>query len=212
MLIQYNKLQDMICYISIPILGLIIFYNQLFFSYLFDINVAKMLLMPIFFLCAASFLQVAFYAPYHFMLATGEAGILVRVSSYNLLVSLPTAVISIYFWGLTGAGLAFCFSRLFNLLYLIPKLSRKCLKLSPIVWYLHIIKIFSLFITSYAVIWLILNLSDIQSIYGVTVGYLVASILFMGGAWFLIGNEFKSSLINLGMKTSLFKRSKCRID
>jgi O-antigen/teichoic acid export membrane protein len=210
MLTSYKKLQDMVCYSSVPLFAFVIFYNQIIFSYLFDINVAKMLLMPVMFLCAAYFLQVAFLIPYRFMLATGEADIVVKLSSFNLLFSLPTAIISIYFLGLTGAGFAFFLSRLFNLFYGVPKLSRQCLKLSSVHWYLHIIKVFLLFMMSYSSIWLILHFSQVQSISGITIGYMVASILFLGGAWFLIGNEFKSSLINMGMKVCHFiKLDKC---
>jgi len=203
-LTQYNKLQDMVCYISIPILAFVIFYNQIFFSYLFDKNIAEMLLVPVVFLCMGSFLQIAFHVPYNLILALGKANIVVKVSSLNLLISVPTAVISIHFWGLAGAGIAFLLSRLFNSIVLIPNFSKDCLNLSPIAWYLHIMKILFSFIMSYAIVWLILYLNDIQSVYNITIGFLIASTLFISSAWLLIGEEFKSSLTSLRTRISPF--------
>lgn len=200
---QYNKLQDVICYISAPILAFIVFYNQPIFLYLFDLQIAEMLSVPIIFLCAAAFLQVSYLAPHGLLLASGESGLALRASSLNLLISLPTAVIAIYLWGLTGAGIAYFVSRLFILMYLIPKLSRRCFRRSPLVWYFHILKIVSAVTMTYAFVWLLLDLSDIRSIYGITIGYFIASILYIGVAWFLVGKEFKSSLIELGNKTGL---------
>lgn len=195
--VYYRKIQDACCYGTLPIFGFILYYNQALFSYMFSEKIAEGLLMPTLVLCCALFLQTSFVTSYRLMLAMGEAGIIAKISSYNLIISLPAAFIAINYWGLTGAGVALLLSRCFVLFYGVPKISKKCLKQPVKAWYLHLMTSLLLFVMSYGIVLLILFSLEMRSLFSLTLGYLFSTIIYLVGAWFLIGIKTKEGVINL---------------
>jgi len=143
--------------------------------------------------------------PYVFSLAVGKPGIAVRLNFYALFVVLPTTVISIYFLGLTGAGLSWVFYHIFAYSYGVPRICRECMEIPVWKWYLHVLRIFALVGLTYGIAWMLLSVIGSHSILSLTLAYAGASIVFLIVAYFLIGDELRGTL------SRLFQTAKARI-
>lgn len=192
---QYQKLQDVVCFGIVPIYAVIPFIFIPLFSYLFNQEIAHLLLLPTIFLCISAYMNGTLSIPHIVTLAMGKPGIVVRQNIYALFVVLPATIFFISQWGLKGAGLSTVFYHLFAYGYIVPKFSSACLKLPAPQWYKHILKIVALTTMTYGFLWLIMYKTSSFSVFGLILGYCLASILYLLGSFFMIGDELKKILI-----------------
>lgn len=194
---QYWKMQDLLCFGIVSVFAAIPFALLPLFSYIFNADIAKLLLLPTTLLCVGFFMNGTLNIPYVFSLAVGKPGITARMNFYALFVVLPVTAFLIYFFGLTGAGLSWVFYHVFAYLYGVPRICSECLKISVWKWYEHIIKIFALIILTYGLAWIINEFVGNHSILSLTLAYAVGSVAFLMAAYFMIGDELRKALYRL---------------
>ncbi len=197
MMSQYRKLQDLLCFGIVPIFTAVPFALLPLFSYLLNEEAARLLLLPTTLLCMGFYMNGTLNVPYVFSLAVGKPEIAARQNFYALFVVLPVTALLIYFFGLTGAGLSWVFYHIFAYSYGMPRICRECMEIPVRMWYFHVLKIFTLVGLTYGVAWIILGIIDNHSIPSLALAYVGASIVFLIGAYFLIGDELRGSLSGL---------------
>ena len=194
LMVQYRKLQDLVCLSLVPIYAAISFAVLPLFSFLLDTEAAQLLLLPTALLCLGFYLNGTVTVPYVFSLAVGKPEIATRINLYALLFVLPVAVFLIYFLSLVGAALAWVFYHLFYYIYGIPKICRDCLNISVWEWYFHVIRIIIIAGLIYGIAWIISANIDFQSISSLAACYSFASIAFLQATWFIVGQPLRGSL------------------
>ena len=197
MMSQYRKLQDILCFGTVPLFGIIPFAVLPVFGFIFNPDVARMLLLPITFLTLGFYMNGALNVPYVFSLAVGKPEISAKSNFLALFIVLPVTGILIYFFGLTGAGFSWVFYHLFAYSYAVPRICSECLKISAWKWYRHILKIFTLITLTYGLAWTINEFIGNRSILSLALAYAGGSIAFLISAYFMIGDELRNTLLQL---------------
>jgi O-antigen/teichoic acid export membrane protein len=192
---QYHKLQDFVCFCILPIFAMIVFVTIPLFSYIFNRQVADLLLLPVTLLCIGFYMNGTVTVPYMFSLAVGKPGIGAKFNFFALFVVLPLTIILIYFFGLTGAGLAWVFYNIFSYSYAMPRICKECINIKPKDWFFHITRIFILAILTYGLSWLVLSAIKNHSIIALTLAYLSASVAYSFFSYFLITKELRKTII-----------------
>jgi len=192
---QYQKLQDLLCFAIVPIFAAIPFAVLPLFSYILNADTARLLLLPTTLLCVGFYMNGTLNIPYVFSLAVGKPGITARQHFYDLFVTLPATVILIYYLNIVGAGASLVFFYVFHYVYGLPRICSECLIIPVWKWYLHVIRIFVLIGLTYGVGWIILRFLGSYSIPYLASTYIGASIVFLIGAYFMIGDELRESLL-----------------
>ncbi|MFA6636511.1 MAG: oligosaccharide flippase family protein [Candidatus Omnitrophota bacterium] len=191
---QYHKLQDMLCYGMVPVLAFVMFFFMPAFSYMFDIIVARKLLLPAFFLCVGFYMNNTLKTSYVYSLAVGKPRIGFKQNLYTILIVLPLSVGLIKSFGLKGAGFSWVFYQIFAYLYSVPRVCRECLDIPVFEWYAHIAKIFVLIAGTYGVAWYVISVNEFNSFFLIFGAYAVASTFFILISFFMVGKGLKGLL------------------
>jgi len=205
---QYYKLQDLLCFGILPIFAAIPFALVPVFSFLFNAQIANLLLLPTTFLCLGIYMNGTVTIPYVFSLAVGKPNITAKMNFYALFFVLPPSVILIYFFGLPAAGLYLVFYHIFAYFYSIPKICKECLGIKVKDWYFHIFRIFILAILTYGASWFILGVINNHSIFALILAYLLSSVVYLYFSYFLITKELKKTLFYYVQLLLNIKKSK----
>lgn len=196
-IMQYRKLHDLLCFATIPIFAAILFAAMPLFSYLFNSEVAQMLLLPITFLCVGYYMNGALHVPYVFSLAVGKPEISAKSNFLALFTVLPVTGVLIYFFGLSGAAFSWVFYHLFAYSYAVPRICSECLEIPVGDWYKHVVKIAALAGVTYGVAWLVVAPGGAYTVQSLALAYVAASLLFLAGAYRMIGGELRRTLLRL---------------
>ncbi len=197
MRVQYSKLHDMICFATVPLFAAVPFFALPLFGYLFNVEAAQELLLPITFLCVGYYMNGTLNVPFVFSLAIEQPEISVRANFYALFIVLPVTALLIYFFGLAGAGFSWVFYHLFAYSYTIPRICSECLKISVLEWYQHILRIFVLTGLTYGLGWILLASRNIYTIQALSIVYITASLVFLISAYRMMGEELRETLLQL---------------
>lgn len=197
LLSQYGKLHDLLCFAAVPIFTAFPFAALPLFTFVLNAEAARLLLLPVAFLCLGFYMNATLNIPYVFSLAVGKPGISARSNFYALFMVSPVTVLLVYFWGLNGAGLSWIFYHLFAYTYGVPRICRECLGIPTLNWYLHVLKAAVPAILTYGVAWMVIASVGSHSILSSALAYLVASIVFLAIAYASIGSELRESLSGL---------------
>jgi O-antigen/teichoic acid export membrane protein len=190
----YHKVQDLICFGTIPMFAVAPFAAIPVFSRLFDMRSAHMLLLPATFLCIAGYMNGALTTPYVYSLAVGRPDISARMASLALLVVLPSSALAIYFFRLSGAGFSAVVYQIFAYSYGAPRISRECLGMPARVWHWHIFRIMILAVGIYGSAWMVLVLLGSLSLLNLILAYGAASLLYCAIAYRMIGEDLRQSI------------------
>jgi O-antigen/teichoic acid export membrane protein len=198
LLLEYNKLQDFLCFVTAPIFAAIPFAAVPVFAFVLNAEAARLLLLPITFLSLGFYLNATLNAPYILSLAVGRADISARFTFYALFVVPPAAAALVYFFGLAGAAFSWVVYNLFSYVYTIPRICVECrLGISPLKWYVRVFRLVGPAAIVYGAAWAICRTAGHGSIYALVVGYGLASSLFVWGSFLLIGTELRDSFRRL---------------
>jgi len=195
LLAQYHKLQDLLCFATLPVLSSIPFVAVPLFTYLLNPQAARILLLPVTLLCVGTYMNGTLHIPYVFSLAAGKPEITARLNFYALFVVIPVAVISVYYFGLAGAGVSWVFYHLFAYAYAIRRICSECLGISTAGWYRHVLKMAGLASVTYGAAWMIRAAMGTESILSLALAYAFASIAFLVGAYWMIGDELRKTFL-----------------
>jgi len=200
MLSQYRKLQDLVCFTTLPLFAAVIFAAKPLFTLLFNAEAARLLLLPVVFLCLGFYMNGALTIPYAFSLADGRPDISARSNFYALFIVLPVTTLLVHFFALNGAGFSWVWYHLFAYTYAVPRICRECLATSTWGWYVHVFKPMALGCATYGAAWLFLASAGQHSILPLTLMYVLASCLFLLGSFAWIGTELRGSAFSLVRK------------
>ena len=193
---QYAELQDLICYITVPLFAAFPFAALPLFTYLFNLEIAKTLLLPVSLLSLGFYMNGTLNLPYQFSLAAGKPEISVRSNLYAVLIILPITVLLIYKLKLLGAGLSSVLLHLFIYAYAIRRICRECIGFPARMWYLHVLKFYALAGLIYGSAWIILEFLCAHSFFSKAIAYSGATIIFLSSAYFIIGDELRKTIDN----------------
>jgi O-antigen/teichoic acid export membrane protein len=191
---QYRKMQDLICFISLPLLAAVPFALLPIFTVVFNPEIARIMLLPATILCLGFYLSGAGAVPYIVSLAMGRPDIAARTNFYCLFVTVPATILLVYYLGMIGASASMVVFYLFNYMYSLPRICSECMEFPVWKWYVHVLKILLLGGLTYGIAWLILILSNAFSIVYLIIAYMSASITFFSGAYCMISDELRESL------------------
>jgi O-antigen/teichoic acid export membrane protein len=197
LLIQYRKLQDLICYGMVPLFAAAVFGAVPIYSYLFNRQVAGALLLPTALLCVGYFMSATVLIPYTFSVASGRPDIASRSNLIALFVVIPVTTTAIYFYGLTGAATSWVVYHLFLYAYMIPRICRECLLISTRSWYAHVVRVFGLSALTYGAFWILVVIPHSYSTTVLVIAYLAASSAFLGLALLMIGPDLRETIWHL---------------
>jgi O-antigen/teichoic acid export membrane protein len=193
---KYHMLQDLICYGMVPLFACIPFAFIPLFSYILNKEIAHMLLLPCFILCLAFYLHTTAFIPHFFALALGKPDIPMRLNFYVFVISLPASVVLIYQLDLIGAALSLLVPRIIAYTYAVPRICKECLLISTLAWYKHILKILLLAVVIYGLAWTIIVLNHNYSVFNLLLTYLVSTLVFSIGAFYMAGDEMRVSILH----------------
>ena len=202
LMLQYRKLQDLLCFASVPILAIIPFAVLPTFAFIFNEEIAQTLLLPVTFLCLGFYMNGTVAIPYIFSLAVGRPDISARQNFYGYFVTVPVTILLVYWAGIKGASFSMVFFYFFVYVYTIRRICSECMAIPPRKWYLGVAKIVALISVTYGTAWIILVLSNAFSVVCLTMAYLLASIAFLMGGYFMISDELRQTVLlhlNIGL-------------
>ena len=194
LLAQYRKLQDLIGYGMVLPFAATIFGAMPVYTYIFNRQVAWLLLLPTALLCLGFFFYSTVNVPYTFAVALGRPDIASRSYALALIVVIVVTPTLILLYGLAGAASSWVIYQLFLYAYMIPRIYRACLHISPLTWYAHILKVLALAGLTYGAAWLLLVVPHPYSIPVIVATYIGASVIFLGGALLLIGPDLRQTV------------------
>ena len=130
-------------------------------------------------------------------IAGGKPEIDLRTLLYSLIVVVPFSVFAIRQFGLVGAPLGLLILDLVYYFYAIPRYCKLCLRLPPIEWYARAAKYIGLIVFAYRPsLYVVVVIGEFDSIF-LALGYIASTLLFLLGSFFVVGNEFKASVVEI---------------
>ena len=183
---QYRKLQDLVCFGTLPVFAAIPFFALPLLGYLFNDQIAQSLLLPTAFLSLGFYMNATITMPYTTSLAVGRPRIAVQLNLVALLVVTPVTAALVYLFGIPGAAFSWIFYHLFAYAYAVPRWCSQCLHQSSRTWYVHVCRAFALGALAYGLPWLLAALLDYRTIVPLAVLFLAASIAYSAAAYRLL--------------------------
>jgi len=196
---QYVKLQDLVCYGTLPLFAGICFAALPVYGYVFDPAAAQQLLLPTALLAVGTWMNATLSIPYVLSLAVGKTDIPMRTSVIGVILILPVTALLVYRFGLAGAGLSWVCYHVFAYAYMAPRVARECLGMSPVTWFAHVGKVAVSAAAAYGLVWIVIS-PHAASLPAAAGGYIVASALFLGAAALLIGPDLKFTIRRLALR------------
>jgi O-antigen/teichoic acid export membrane protein len=197
LLSQYRKLQDLLCYGTVPLFAGVCFAAIPVFTYVLNAQSASVLLIPTAWLSLGTYMNGAVSIPYMFALAVGRPDIPLKQTLLALFVVLPATLLLILKFGLAGAGFSWVFYQLFNFSYMVPRICRECLQTPLRDWYAHFARALVWAGATYGTAWIAIAVPSGYSLLGLAAGFVLATIAFAAGAIVLIGPDLKGTLRKL---------------
>jgi O-antigen/teichoic acid export membrane protein len=200
---RYNKFQELVCLTTVPLFAAVPFAALPVFTYIFNADVAKALLLPVTFLAIGFYMNGTLTVPYIFSLAVGKPEITVRFNFLALFIVLPVMALLIYFFGLTGAGFSLVFYHLVSYGYAMPRVCFQCLEIPVSKWYAQIGKIFGLAFSIYGFTWGILIGIGVHTVLSNMLAYVGATAIFLFSAYFISDVELRAQVNRLSHELRL---------
>jgi len=194
LLLQYRKLQDLVCYGTLPIFTGIIFAAVPVYTYVFNAGVAQRLLLPTAFLALGTWMNATISIPYMLSVAMGKQRIAMRTTVLAIVFVLPVTVLLIYRLGLNGAALSWVYYHVFAYAYMVPRICRECLGTRPVAWFQHAAKAFGIGVAIDGLAWVVLVMPNEASLPIVVVAYVIATLVFAPIGLLLIGPDLRFTL------------------
>jgi O-antigen/teichoic acid export membrane protein len=197
LLTQYRKLQDLLCWGTIPLFAGVCFAALPVYRYVFNNEAAWLLLIPTVLLSLGTYMNGTMAIPYMFSIAVGRPDLGLKANLWALVIVLPITVWLIYSFGLVGAGLSWVAYQMLLYAYLMPRICRACLKTPTRDWFAHVGKVVAVSAVTYGIAWIAIVVPSGYSLAGCVIGFVVATLGFGVAAMFLIGPDLKSTIRSL---------------
>jgi O-antigen/teichoic acid export membrane protein len=202
----YDKIQDLICFGTIPVFAAVPFAAPPLFSRVFDQQAAQLLLLPATFLCIGYYMNGALTVPYVASLAVGRPDITARQNALALFIVPPVSAIAIYWFGLNGAGFSWVVYHIFAYSYGLPRICRDCLGMPARVWYWHVLRILGPALVIYGGAWIALASLGNFSIPYLAAAYVLGTVVYCALALRIMTDEQRQRIIGFLSKPWLKAR------
>ncbi len=194
LLAQYRKLQTLLCWSIVPILAAVPFAGIPLFGYVFNEETARMLSLPVAFLCVGFYMNGTLNVPYVLSLGMGRPGIAARLNLYALFAVLPVTALLISSLGLAGAGLSLVFYHVFAYVYAVPRICSECLAIPIWEWFLEALGALLLGVITYGGAWAAVERLGDHSVSSLIVAYGGASVAFGAMAYLVVGDDVRRQM------------------
>lgn len=195
MLRQYRKLQDLVCFGTVPLYAALIFISPPLLGTLFGAHVAQQLLFPVAVLCLGYYLNGTLTVPYVYSLAVGKPHITSRITFQAVFIIVPVTVGSVALLGVTGAGIGYLAYHLFIYLVGVPQYCRQCLGIPTRTWYRHAATVLSLGAATYGIGFLLAARFGGLRLVALAAMFVLASMLFIAAAFRLVDPDLRALLL-----------------
>ena len=187
----YYRVHALITFGSAPLFAAVVFAAEPLYRYAFDPAIARTLMLPTGFLCVGWYMNATLSAPYIVSLALGKPEIAARQNLYALFIVLPLAVVSVWRFGLAGAGFSWVIYHLFAYVYGVPRICHECLELSPASWYLGVARIMALTLAAYGPGYLVASALG-SSAPALAIGFVISSAGYAGAGYLTMDRELRA--------------------
>lgn len=191
---QYRRLQDLVCFGTLPVFVAITFFSRPLLGYLFSDAIASSLLLPTAFLSLGFFMNGTITIPYTMSLAVGRPEIAVRLNLVALLVVTPLTAALVFAYGIPGAAFSWVFYQLFAYVYVVPRWCAECLEIPTLSWFVHLSRPFLLGAVTYGVAWLVAGWLGLHTAIPLAALFLLASIAYLPASYAALGAETRASV------------------
>lgn len=191
----YDKIQDLICFGTVPVFAAVPFAAIPVFSRVFDLRSAHLLLLPATFLCVGTYMNGTLMSPYIVSLAVGRPDITARQNVLALFIVPPVSAMAIYWFGLNGAGFSWVLYHIYAYSYGLPRICRECLGIAPRIWYWQVLRILMGGILIYGSAWLAVSYAGPLSVFHLSIAYSGATLVYVSFALFFMGQETRRRIL-----------------
>jgi len=197
LLSQFRKLQDLVSFLTLPMFALICFGASPVLSYVFDPSIASRLLLPTALLAAGFYLYSVLIIPFFLTFAIGKPTVIVNPNIFGVIIVVVATIVLVVLYGITGAALSLIVYDVFAFAYIVPRICRECLQITPWSWYAHLLKAVGLAVPLYGAAWVLVTATGSFSLLPLAIAYIAASIGFAVGAYLLMGSDLRETLLRL---------------
>ncbi len=194
---QYKKLQDLVCFGTLPLFAAICFGAVPAYTNIFNASIADRLLLPTALLALGFYMSAAVNTPYTVSVAMGKPRIIVQANILAIFVVIPITALLIFAYGMVGAALSVVCYQVFSFAYVVPRICRQCLRIRPAAWYLQFFKAFGSGAVLYGLSWELIARAGSFSLLALSLAYVAASIAFALAAYALIGRDLRATILRL---------------
>lgn len=192
---QYNKLQDLNCYLYVPVSAAVAMLGIVVTEFVFNSEVVRELWLPLFFLSVGQYLLGVMSVPYWLAVAMKKSGISLRANLWSLVVVLPILVGLTYKFGLIGAAFSSILYGAWQLVYFVPRFCAQCLGTDAWRWYSRVGAFSLLGVLIYGISWGIAwEMGGGLTTFGLILAYSVGTAFFLVAGWFVAGEDMKNAL------------------
>ena len=192
----YNKIQNLICFGTVPVFAAVPFAALPLFSRVFNPHAAQTLLLPVTFLCIGYYMNGTLTTPYFVSLAMGRPDIGARQNVLALFIVPPVSAVAIYFFGLNGAGFSWVVYHIYAYSYGLPRIARECLGIPARTWYWHVLRIMGPAMVIYGCAWMALAALGNFSVIALAAAYVLATLAYGVVAFWIMGEELRQRIID----------------
>jgi O-antigen/teichoic acid export membrane protein len=192
--LRYRQLQDLISFGTLPIFIGVAFASFPLFSYVLNVQTAKILLLPTVLLCVGFYMNGTLNFPHIFAIAANRPGISARQNLYALFLILPLMLVSVHYLRLTGAAFCWILYQIFGYFYGVRRIYRECLGIRASAYYLYMLRIFAVIFSTYGVAGLTLATIGAYSVPALVLAYIGATLAFMVGGYFTADDASRAEL------------------
>jgi O-antigen/teichoic acid export membrane protein len=175
---QYHRLDELVRHVFAVPMAAVAFAAWPLFRYLFGEGVANGLVVPVGLLCVAYYMYATMTMPMALAAASGRPQLITKVNVLALFTFLPALIALVAVWGLIGAAIAWLGYYCLSYLFLIPRVCRQCLDISPVRWYAGMAQVYLKLGGTYFLTWGICFLAFPHSPEAWVLGFSVATLLF----------------------------------
>jgi O-antigen/teichoic acid export membrane protein len=177
---QYWQLQDLVCHACVVPMVALPFGLFPAFTYVFGVNVADRVVVPVLLLTAAYYMHTTLSVPLAVAGATGHPELIMKTNLIAVFTFLPALIGLVLTLGLTGAGLAWLGYYGLAYAYLVPRLCRVCLEVPALSWYSHVAGVLLKVAATYGIGWPLCFVAARSSGVAWLAAFVAASALFVG--------------------------------
>lgn len=207
---QYRKLHDLLCFGTVPLFTGVCFAAIPVYTYVFNNSVAWHLLLPTVLLGIGAYMNATVNMPYTLSVAMGNPDIGLKTNAWAVVIVLPLSVVLIYYFGLVGAGVSWVLLHVWHYVYMVPRVSKECLKKPTLDWLSHIAGIFAASAVTYGLAWFAIVVPSGYSLLGWAAGYVAGTAGYAALAFYLMGPDLKGTIRKLPLTIRLARPTASR--